>query len=186
MVHRGASETLRSLVVAGNGFAARFATASPPDVSQRLRRPIHNGFAARCEAGLSPAVDSSHSVWATPSVRALPLFSGPKGQTGGIAPNLFRNLTAGPSPASHRAAKPQPSHQAAKPQGHIGRRSRNGGSLLVTGSRSHTSWGRSVRSPCRRTRHRLPSPHKSWRNTSCLKQQVQRAATSFQRSEPAR
>src|SRR6185369_15365896 len=76
------------------------------------------GFAARCEAGLCPAVEAPLEVGARPPLR--PLAQGFKGQarTAGIARLVKRRLPAGQSPASHRAAKPWPltaSHWAAKP-----------------------------------------------------------------------
>jgi hypothetical protein len=40
--------------------------------AQKLFWIQRSGFAARCEARLCLAVESRHSIWATPSVRALP------------------------------------------------------------------------------------------------------------------
>jgi len=66
---------------------------------------MHAGFAAGCEAGLRPAVSILNWLGLCPWSGLGPQRSG-KARTRGTAQS-GNQLTAGQSPASHRAAKPE-------------------------------------------------------------------------------
>jgi len=66
---------------------------------------MHAGFAAGCEAGLRPAVSILNWLGLCPWFGLGPQPSG-KARTRGTAQS-GNQLTAGQSPASHPAAKPQ-------------------------------------------------------------------------------
>ena len=67
---------------------------------------MHSGFAAGCEAGLCPAVQFKFANGLRPRFGLCPKGMGQRPNQG-PSPNLKNFWTAGQSPASHPAAKPE-------------------------------------------------------------------------------